>query len=83
MSSFHRFKAPLAALLIASTLLFEAAGYAVQDQLPARARADGVTTPYLSGLFLYLRGERDLSLPTVPPSFLNLAWVPAFELGRQ
>lgn len=63
MSFFHRFKAPLAGLLIASTLLCEAAGYALQSQLPARARADGVTTPYLSGLFLYLRGERDLSIP--------------------
>lgn len=62
MSFFHRLKMPLAGLLIASTLLCEAAGYTLQSQLPARARADGVATPYLSGLFLYLRGERDLSI---------------------
>lgn len=63
MSFFHRLKIPLTGLLIVSTLLCEAAGYALQSKLPARARADGVSTPYLSGLFLYLRGERDLSIP--------------------
>lgn len=66
MSFFHRIKVPLAALLIVSTLAFEAAGYAVQDQLPERRRADGVSTPFLSGLFLYLSGERGVPALDVP-----------------
>ena len=66
MSFPHRIQVPLAALLIVSTLAFEAAGYAVQDQLPERRRADGVSTPFLSGLFLYLSGERGVPALDVP-----------------
>ncbi len=51
-------KCPLIFLLLALALLFELAGLCLQTQLPERRRADGLETPFLTGLFLYLSGER-------------------------
>lgn len=51
-------KSPLILLLVATTVCFALAGLALQSRLPERRRADGLKTPYLTGTFLYLSGER-------------------------
>lgn len=58
MKSFWK-KCPLILLLVATTLCFALTGALLQSQLPERRRADGLKTPYLTGTFLYLSGERD------------------------
>lgn len=49
---------PLILLLVAGALCFGLAGLALQPRLPERRRADGLETPFLTGVFLYLSGER-------------------------
>ena len=51
-------RCPLLVLLAVSALLIGLIGLALQSRLPERRRADGLKTPYLTGTFLYLSGER-------------------------
>lgn len=51
-------KSPLILLLVATALCFELVGLGLQSRLPERRRADGLKTPFLTGSFLYLSGER-------------------------
>lgn len=51
-------RCPLLVLLVVSALLIGLIGLGLQSRLPERRRADGLKTPYLTGTFLYLSGER-------------------------
>lgn len=51
-------KCPLILLVAVTTLAFALSGLALQSRLPERRRADGLKTPFLTGTFLYLSGER-------------------------
>lgn len=51
-------RSPLLVLLVASALILGLIGLILRGQLPERRRADGLKTPYLTGTFLYLSGER-------------------------
>lgn len=51
-------KCPLILLVVVTTLVFALLGLALQSRLPERRRADGLKTPFLTGTFLYLSGER-------------------------
>lgn len=72
-------KCPLILLLVASTLCFALVGALLQSQLPERRRADGLKTPYLTGTFLYLSGERDAPEQTGSEQPITKPLTPALE----
>ena len=53
-------KCPLLILLAVSALIFALLGLGLRGHIPERREPDGVRTPVLTALFLYLEGERAL-----------------------
>ena len=58
-------KCPLLLLLAASALIFALLGLGLRGRIPERRQPDGIRTPVLTALFLYLDGER--AAPEKPP----------------
>ncbi len=78
MKSFWK-KCPLILLLVVTTICFALTGALLQSRLPERRRADGLKTPYLTGTFLYLSGERDAPEQTGSEQPITKPLTPALE----